>query len=266
VALTYCSSSLPRTAAKPCSHRASTGSTQSCHSDCRVEIGFDRCGLNALGQKWTWGTMECFRRSCHSPRALSFVRQSARVNDKMRRFSNDAVCRRESSMSAAGQFGRLIDFSIYGISTVGLAVSVVLAGFGLVTFPVPLSGWVDSLSKGMLLSLAPTGALFVFRYNRLNYDRTQREIANTIYSGCPQWMRTTAYSLMILGVSLFFLPAVFEIGGYIPHSNGSSLPSTTPGGFGLIAYTAFIAQLYSATSIAGKTRNRAGVATDAQDT
>jgi uncharacterized membrane protein YidH (DUF202 family) len=164
-------------------------------------------------------------------------------------------------MSAADQIGRLIDFGIYGISAVGLAVSVALVGFGLLTFPVPLSGWVNSLSKVMLLSLVPTGALFVLRYNRLNYDRTQREIANSMYSGCPQWMRTTAYSLMILGVSLLFLPAVFEIAGYIPHSDGSSLPSTTPGGFGLIAYTAFIAQLYSATSIARKTRDRAGVAT-----
>jgi hypothetical protein len=61
---------------------------------------------------------------------------------------------------------------------------------------------------------------------------------------------------MTLGVLLFFLPAVFEFGGYIPHSAGSSLPSTTPGGFGLIAYTGFIAQLYSATSIARRARNR----------
>jgi hypothetical protein len=170
-------------------------------------------------------------------------------------------CRRESCMSTAGQIGRSVDFSIYGISAVGLAVSVVLVGFGLLTFPAPLSGWANSLSKVTLLSIVPTGALFVLRYNRLNYDRTQREIANSMYSGCPRWMRATAYSLMALGVILFFLPAVFEFGGYIPHSDGSSLPSTTPGGFGLIAYTAFIAQLYSATSIARKTRYSKGVAT-----
>ena len=168
-------------------------------------------------------------------------------------------------MSASGQIGKLIDVGIYSISAIGLTVSVALAGFGLLTFPTPLSGWVNSASKVMLVSLVPTGALFVLRYNRLNYDRTQREIANSMYSGCPQWMRRTAYSLMILGMSLFFLPAVFEIGGYIPRSDGSSLPSTTPGGFGLIAYTAFIAQLYSATSIARKTRDRAGVATDARN-
>jgi hypothetical protein len=89
-------------------------------------------------------------------------------------------------MSAAGRIGRLIDFGIYGISAVGLAVSVVLLGFGLLTFPAPLSGWANTLSKVMLLSLVPTGALFVLRYNRLNYDRTQREIENSMYSGCPQ--------------------------------------------------------------------------------
>jgi hypothetical protein len=139
-------------------------------------------------------------------------------------------------MSTASQIGRLIDFGTYGISAIGLAVSVVLGTFGLLTFPVPLSGWANSLSKVMLFSLAPTGTLFVLRYSRLTYDRTQREMAKSMYSGCPQWMRTTAYSLMILGVSLFFLPAVFEIAGYIPHSDGSSFPSTTPGGFGLIAY------------------------------
>jgi uncharacterized protein YjeT (DUF2065 family) len=164
-------------------------------------------------------------------------------------------------MSAAGQIGRLVDLSIYGISAVGLAVSVVLVFDGLLTFPVPLSGWANSLSKVTLLSLVSTGALFVLRYNRLNLDRTQREIASSMYSGCPRWMRAAAYSLMTLGVLLFFLPAVFEFGGYIPHNDGSSLPSTTPRGFGLIAYTAFIAQLYSATSIARRTRNSEGVAT-----
>jgi hypothetical protein len=64
---------------------------------------------------------------------------------------------------------------------------------------------------------------------------------------------------MILGLSLFFLPAVFEFAGYIPHSDGSSFPSTTPGGFGLTAYTAFIAQLYSATTVAKKMRDREGI-------
>jgi hypothetical protein len=127
--------------------------------------------------------------------------------------------------------------------------------------PASLFGWANSLSKVTLLSIVPIGTLFVLRYNRLNYDRTQREIANSMYSGWPQWMRATAYSLTTLGVLLLFLPAGFEFGGYIPHSDSSSLPSTTPGGFGLIAYTAFIAQLYSATSIARRARNSEGVTT-----
>lgn len=103
-------------------------------------------------------------------------------------FATMLFFRRESSMSAAGQIGRLVDFSIYIISAVGLAVSVVLVGLGLLTLPAPLSGWANSLSKVTLLSIVPTGALFVLRYNQLNYDRTQREIANSMYSGCPQWM------------------------------------------------------------------------------
>ena len=173
----------------------------------------------------------------------------------------DNIGVRREFMSTANQIGRLIDFGIYGISTAGLVVSVVLGGFGLLTFPAPLSGWAHSFSKAMLFSLVPTGALFVCRYNQLTYDRTPRDVAKSMYSGCPPWMRTATYSLMVVGLSLFFLPAVFELCGYIPHNDGTSFPSTTPGGFGLMAYSAFIAQLYSAAAIAGKTRNDQGAAT-----
>jgi len=51
---------------------------------------------------------------------------------------------------------------------------------------------------------------------------------------------------MIVGVGLFFLPAVLQVCGMGPAFDGSELPSTLPGGFGLAGYTAIFSQAYSA--------------------
>jgi hypothetical protein len=146
--------------------------------------------------------------------------------------------------------GSLLDFAIYGASSIGLLLSTVLSIFGIFAFPQPLSGWPASLAIKLIFLLVPIGVVFVLRCNNLNYDRTQREIAKTMYTGCPSWMRTTAYLLMALGLILFFLPGLWEVLGYIPHSSGNSMPSTTPGGFGLLAFSTFIAQLYSVKALA----------------
>jgi len=153
-------------------------------------------------------------------------------------------------MASTGGIGRLIDLAIYSVSGIGFLVSVLLCVCGMMSFPEPLSGWAASLSKALMFSLIPIGGMFVLRLHYLNYDRTPREVAKTMYSGCPLSVRTTAYLLMASGLILFFLPGLWELLGYIPHSDGHSFPSTTPGGFGLLAFTAFIAQLYSARAMA----------------
>jgi hypothetical protein len=61
----------------------------------------------------------------------------------------------------------------------------------------------------------------------------------------PPLLRTISYALMVAGVLLFFFPAVLQFSGIGPDSDGTTLPSTLPGGFGLMAYTAIFAQTYS---------------------
>ena len=159
-------------------------------------------------------------------------------------------------MTPTSGISKLIDLAIYSASAIGFLSSLVLCIFGILAFPQPLSGWAASLSLKLMFLLIPIVFAFVLRYNNLNYDRTQREITKTMYSGCPIWMRTTAYCLMALGLILFFLPGLWEVLGYIPHSGGNSIPSTTPGGFGLLVFTSFIAQLYSARAIAKTSEDR----------
>jgi hypothetical protein len=141
---------------------------------------------------------------------------------------------------------RISDILILGAALVGLASSFILVGFGIASFPAPLLGLPAALAEYTLLGLFPVGGACILRLQQLNRDRTQREIEATRYSGCPAWMRKTAYSFMAAGVILFFLPAILEFSGTIQPSSGGHLPATTPGGFGLMAYSAFIAQLVSA--------------------
>lgn len=140
---------------------------------------------------------------------------------------------------------RLIDTSIFVSSLIGLLASLALAVVGIVVAPAPLTGVADSLAKIVMLGLFPVGGAFVLRYQHLTQDTTPREVQKWGYYGCPPWMRYTCYGLMTAGLVLFFMPAFTESTGSIPKGGGSEFPSTVPGGFGLLAYSAFFGQLYS---------------------
>lgn len=147
------------------------------------------------------------------------------------------------------QIEGVLDFAIYVGSVVGLALSTILALYGISIFPTPVTGIFAILSKWDLLALFPVGFVFVFRYNSLTRDLTPREVERNRYLGCPSWMSQVAYWSMGIGAVLFFIPIVFETLGYIPKGNysafGTESPSTLVGGFGLIAYSSIFAQLYS---------------------
>ncbi|MBT9539152.1 hypothetical protein [Thiobacillus sp.] len=157
------------------------------------------------------------------------------------------------SFKRTNMMSRLIDTSIFAGSLIGLLASVVLAVVGVAVAPAPLTGLADSVSKGVMFGLFPVGGAFVLRYNNLTQDTTPREVQKWGYRGCPPWMRYACYGLMIAGLVLFFMPALFESLGSIPKSDGSAFPSTVPGGFGLLAYSAFFGQLYSLKVLANQT-------------
>ncbi len=144
--------------------------------------------------------------------------------------------------------GEFPDIVMYVSSVLGLVASLCLAVLGIFSFPAPLSGFAALLGKVTMFALLPVGILYVYRLQKANYERTQREADMLGLSGCPHWMRHPANILMVLGVILFFLPGVLEFLGYIPKSDGTTLPSTTPGGFGMLAYTGMFVQLYSANA------------------
>jgi hypothetical protein len=62
---------------------------------------------------------------------------------------------------------------------------------------------------------------------------------------------------MFFGVGLFVLNASLEMFGYLPKTEASAWPSNTPGGFGLVAYSFLIAQLYSVNALASRAQRRA---------
>lgn len=146
---------------------------------------------------------------------------------------------------------RLIDTGIFTGSLLGLLASLVLAVVGVAVAPVPLTGVADSLAKVVMLGLFPVGGAFVLRYHSLTQDTTPREVQKWGYGGCPPWMRYTCYGLMIVGLVLFFMPAFFESVNSTSKSGSSEFP-TVPGGFGLLAYSAFFGQLYSLKVLANQ--------------
>jgi hypothetical protein len=147
------------------------------------------------------------------------------------------------------QVESIVEFLIYASSVVGLLLSAALAIRGLVIFPSPMTGVFATVGKWVLLALFPVGFAFVLRYQSLTRDWTRRKVRHLQYSGCPPWMKRMAYCNLGIGVVLFFLPGVLEMVGYIPKGDyssfGKEFPSTVAGGFGLMAYSAFFAQLYS---------------------
>jgi len=154
------------------------------------------------------------------------------------------------------QIGRYVDLVIYVVSVVGLAVSGVLAIWGLASVPTPLGGFAAIVTNWTLVALVPVGAAFVLRYLQLTYDAPPREFELMRFSGCPRWMRLVCHALMLIGVSLFVLNASLQMLDYLPRTEASAWPSNTPGAFGLVAYSFIIAQLYSVNALTGRAQRR----------
>ena len=111
----------------------------------------------------------------------------------------------------------------------------------------------------LLMLLLPLGFVFVFRLQMLTRNSTTGEINVFRYAGCPRWMRLAAYGSMTVGALLFIVPGLLEMYDYIPkadYSSGNEMSSTAVGGFGLLAYAAVFAQLYSARMRANKSLER----------
>ena len=136
-----------------------------------------------------------------------------------------------------------VDALILLVSTAGVAVSVVLSAWGVSISPGSLEGPAAEIGKWTLLAVLPIGMLFVARLQAR--ERIAGAPRGLDYSGCPPWLRALSYALMLAGVLLFFYPAALQFSGIGPVADGTSLPSTLSGGFGLVAYTAIFAQTYS---------------------
>jgi len=136
-----------------------------------------------------------------------------------------------------------VDALILPISTAGIAVSVVLSAWGVSISPGPLEGPVAEIGKWTLLAILPLGMLFVARLQAR--ERVAGAPRGPDYSGCPLWLRAITYAMMVAGVLLFFYPAALQFSGIGPVADGATLPSTLPGGFGLVAYTSIFGQSYS---------------------
>ncbi|MCK9687067.1 hypothetical protein [Scleromatobacter humisilvae] len=135
-----------------------------------------------------------------------------------------------------------LDALILLMSGAGIAVSTALAAWGIAVAPNALQAPALGFGVATLVGVLPVGALFVLR------QQAKGILAPPDYSGCPAWLRLLCNVLMIAGVALFFLPAVLQFCGIGPAFNGSELPSTLPGGFGLAIYTGIFGQAYSSAA------------------
>jgi len=132
----------------------------------------------------------------------------------------------------------LVDRAILLASAAGVTASAVLSAWGATFIPGSLPRPAESLAKGLLLTLVGASVPHVLRMQALGIESAD-------YSGCPRWLRGASYALMLAGGVLFFLPAVLMFCGIGPAVDGSTLPSTVPGGFGLLAFTGIFSQTWS---------------------
>lgn len=147
-----------------------------------------------------------------------------------------------------------VDTVILLVSTAGIAVSLALSAWGVSIAPGPLQGPVAEIGKWALLAEFPLLLLFILRLQAR--DRTAGASQVPDYSGCPPWLRALSYGLMGAGVLLFFYPAVLQFSGIGAVADGSTLPSTMPGGFGLLTNTSIFAQTYSLMVLAQRGQNK----------
>ena len=131
------------------------------------------------------------------------------------------------------------DALILLVALTGMLLSIVMAAWGIAIAPNPLHGAFKQIGLVTLIGTLPIGAVFVLRQQAFGAGDSAD------YSGCPRWMQLACYATFVAGLVLFFLPAVLQFCGVGPVFDGSQLPSTVPGGFGLLAYTSIFGQTYS---------------------
>jgi hypothetical protein len=139
----------------------------------------------------------------------------------------------------------LLDLSIFLLSAAGFLNSAALSIIGLILLPNQLTGFQLLVGEWNLISVVIVGSIFGARHHALTDELTRREIRLRMYHGCPRWMRLACFTSMIAGAMLFYLPAVLEYFELSERFTGSGMPSTVPGGFGLLCFSSFFAQLYS---------------------
>lgn len=126
-------------------------------------------------------------------------------------------------------------------SAAGLALSLVVIATSLL----PPGADSPALKLCLIAGLFVVGFPAIFVISSAWHDYPQRVYLKHMYAGCPAWMRRLTYALLGVGAALFFSSIVLDPGGpgESPLGPGSSL---FLGGFGLMAYSAFLAQVYSA--------------------
>ena len=144
-----------------------------------------------------------------------------------------------------------VDALILLVSGAGIVASAAMAAWGIAIAPNALQSPASGFGLATLVGVLLVGALFVLR------QQARGILGPPDFSGCPAWLRLSCHALIIAGVVLFFLPAVLQFCGIGPGFNGSQLPSTLPGGFGLAGYTVIFGQAFSAAVRREPSENRA---------
>lgn len=110
-----------------------------------------------------------------------------------------------------------------------------------------MPSWADrpELKICLIVGLFVVGFPAIFVINSAWHDYPQKMYLELMYAGCPAWMRRLTYALVAVGAAIFLTPILLglEVGGESWRGPGRSL---FLGGFGLLAYSAFFAQVYSA--------------------
>jgi len=103
----------------------------------------------------------------------------------------------------------------------------------------------DDLVYAWVALLMVAGGAYVFVWHYGTLDLTRREAEKAMWSGCPRWMKWTAWAVCLVGAVMFFGQFALEQLGRLPTSDGRRIPTFVIGGFGLIWFTAAVAQTYS---------------------
>src|SRR4051794_3481077 len=124
----------------------------------------------------------------------------------------------------------------------GIAYAAAALGLGLTGYLV-LEGFrfgfghyreADGVFHALVALLFFAGGAYVCVWHYATIDITRREAEKWMWSGCPSWMKFGAWALCAVGLVLFFGQFVLEQLGWLPKSDGRTVPTLVLVGFGLI--------------------------------